>query len=225
MNKRLEKIAEFIENGVGFVDVGTDHGYLPAHMAVKGYSGNIYAADLREGPLSSAKHTAEHYGVTDKMEFILCDGLELCPKDNIDTIVIAGMGGDNICGILDRAEWCMDQKYKLILQPMKKAEILRYWLSNNEFIIENEALVSDGGVIYQVVSARFGGVQLLNEGELYTGKYELIHDDPLFFDYLKVQIRRFENTLAGLKLSGLDQYKPKIALCSHILAQLREMEK
>ena len=225
MNKRLEKIAEFIENGVGFVDVGTDHGYLPAHMAVKGYSGNIYAADLREGPLSSAKHTAEHYRVTDKMEFILCDGLELCPKDNIDTIVIAGMGGDNICGILDRAEWCMNQKYKLILQPMKKAEILRYWLSNNEFIIENEALVSDGGVIYQVVTARFGGVQPLNEAELYTGKYELIHDDPLFFDYLKVQIRRFENTLAGLKLSGLDQYKPKITLCSHILAQLREMEK
>ncbi len=225
MNKRLKKIAEFIENGVGFVDVGTDHGYLPAHMAVKGYSGNIYAADLREGPLSSAKHTAEHCGVTDKMEFILCDGLELCPKDNIDTIVIAGMGGDNICGILDRAEWCMDQKYKLILQPMKKAEILRYWLSNNEFIIENEALVSDGGVIYQVVTARFGGVQTLNEAELYTGKYELIHDDPLFFDYLKVQIRRFENTLAGLKMSGLEQYKPKIALCSEILAQLQEMKK
>lgn len=225
MNKRLEKIAEYIESGSGFIDVGTDHGYLPAHMALNGYSGNIFAADLREGPLSSAKHTAEHYGLTDKIDFILCDGLELCPKDQIDTIVIAGMGGDNICGILDRAEWCMDSKYKLILQPMKKAEILRYWLTNNEFVIENEDLVRDGGVVYQVICARFGGMQRLNDGELYTGKYELVHENPLFNEFLNIQINRFEKTLDGLNKTGLEQYKAKITLCNKILSQLKEMEK
>ncbi len=224
MNKRLEKISKYIENSIGFIDVGTDHGYLPAHMALNGYSGNIFAADLREGPLSSAKNTAEHFGLFDRIRFILCDGLELCPQDEIDTIAIAGMGGDNICGILDRAEWCMDSRYKLILQPMKKAEILRYWLSNNGFVIETEDLVRDNGVIYQVMCARFGGSQKLNDGELYMGKYELIHDKPLFDDMLNVQISRFEKTLEGLHKTGLQQYKAKVSLYSEILSQLKEMK-
>ncbi len=225
MNKRLKKIAEYIEQGSGFIDVGTDHGYLPAFMALNGYSGNIFASDLREGPLSSAKHTAEHSGLTDRINFILCDGLELCPDDRIDTIVIAGMGGDNICGILDRAEWCMDSKYKLILQPMKKSEILRYWLTNNGFTIEAEDLVRDSGMVYQVICARFGGMQSLNDGEIYTGKYELVCENPLFNDILQIQINRFEKTLDGLKKTGSEPYKAKIKLYSEILFQLKEMKK
>lgn len=61
----------------------------------------------------------------------------------MDTIVIAGMGGDMICRILDEAEWCMSGKYKLILQPMTKQDILRYWLVNNGFEICRELIAED----------------------------------------------------------------------------------
>ena len=43
MNKRLEEIYALIGEGRGLVDVGTDHGYIPAALAKSGYSGNIIA--------------------------------------------------------------------------------------------------------------------------------------------------------------------------------------
>ena len=224
MNNRLEKISQYIENGPGFADIGTDHGYLPAVMALRGYSGNIYASDLREGPLSAAKANAEHFNVSEKISFLLGDGLELCPKDKLDTIVIAGMGGDNICGILDRAPWCMDKRYKLILQPMKKAEILRYWLIHNEFTIEKEDLVADSGMVYQLLVARFGGKQSLSSGELFTGSLELIKDNPLFDNMLRIQLSRFRKLSEGLKKTERIEYEAKIRLTNEILQDLEAME-
>ena len=128
MNNRLKLIASHIDDGIGFVDVGTDHGYLPIEMCLNGYCGNIFASDINEDPLDKARVNAREACVYDKMEFLLCDGLDPSLQNKVDTIVIAGMGGDTICSILDKAEWCMDRRYKLILQPMTKAEVLRYWL-------------------------------------------------------------------------------------------------
>ena len=103
MNKRLEAIYALIGEGRGLVDVGTDHGYIPTALAQSGYAGNIIASDIKPGPLQAARRSAENAGVADKIDFLLCDGLDGCDPSAIDTIVIAGMGGDTICGILDRA--------------------------------------------------------------------------------------------------------------------------
>ena len=76
MNKRLQLISEHI-NSKGFVDVGTDHGYLPIFMAENGYHGNIFASDVNEDPLNKAIRNAKDAGVSNKIDFFLCDGLEI----------------------------------------------------------------------------------------------------------------------------------------------------
>ena len=60
MDRRLSTIAAQIENGLGLADVGTDHGFLPVHLARHGYTGNLYASDINEGPLRTAIDNAEH---------------------------------------------------------------------------------------------------------------------------------------------------------------------
>lgn len=199
MNNRLKAVYALIPEGKGVIDVGTDHGYIPAELASCGYLGKIIASDINEGPLLTAKQTAESADVGDRIEFLLCDGLELCDKTAVDTILIAGMGGDTICGILDRADWCESSDYKLILQPMTKAEVLRFWLINNGFSIEAEKLVKDSGIIYQIISARFGETQEYSDWELYTGCYELIKNDPLFSEFLDLLISRFNTAITGMK--------------------------
>ena len=76
MNKRLEAIYALIGEGRGLVDVGTDHGYIPAALAQNGYPGKIIASDINPGPLRAARHTAESAGVADMIDFLLCDGLD-----------------------------------------------------------------------------------------------------------------------------------------------------
>lgn len=222
MNKRLQAIYELIDEGRGIIDVGTDHGYIPAALAKSGYPGRIIASDINSGPLQAARRTAECINVEEKIEFLLCDGLEGCDPAAIDTIVIAGMGGDTICGILDRAEWCMTPDYTLILQPMTKAEVLRYWLANNGYAFLREELVKDGGIIYQVIKARTEKNTRLSNAELFTGKFSLANKNSLFDEYLEGLISRFDAGIRGLETAkGNGGYK--LELKKQIHSELLEM--
>lgn len=224
MDDRLKKIAANIEPGIGFADVGTDHGYIPAVLALGGYEGFIYATDINSAPLQSAVKTAQEAGVEDRIKFLCCDGLERCDPKKIDTIVIAGMGGDLICRILDRAEWCLCDKYKLILQPMTKNEVLRYWLINNGFQIEREQLSPDGEKMYQIMVARFGGETRLSRAELFTGKYALCDDKALFACSLGLIHKRLSRAVHGMEFSGSES-NGRLALYKSILRELDEMRK
>lgn len=221
MNKRLELIASILPHGRGFADVGTDHGYLPVYMAQHGYSGKIIASDINEGPLSTAVASARQAGVEDRICFRLCDGLDGCGSEELDTVVIAGMGGDTICGILDRADWIMSRDILLILQPMTKAEVLRYWLTNNDFAICGEWLIEENGEIYQILSARFGARTPLSDAELFTGKYELAAGNALFPVQLAALIKRFERAAAGM--SKAPRMRGRQKLTAEILNGLYEM--
>lgn len=221
MNKRLELIASILPHGRGFADVGTDHGYLPVYMAQHGYSGKIIASDINEGPLSTAVASARQAGVEDRICFRLCDGLDGCGSEELDTVVVAGMGGDTICGILDRADWVMSRDILLILQPMTKAEVLRFWLTNNDFAICGEWLIEENGEIYQILSARFGARTPLSDAELFTGKYELAVGNALFPVQLAALIKRFERAAAGM--SKAPRMRGRQKLTAEILNGLYEM--
>lgn len=221
MNKRLELIASILPHGRGFADVGTDHGYLPVYMAQHGYSGKIIASDINEEPLSTAVASARQAGVEDRICFRLCYGLDGCGSEELDTVVIAGMGGDTICGILDRADWVMSRDILLILQPMTKAEVLRYWLTNNDFAICGEWLIEENGEIYQILSACFGARTPLSDAELFTGKYELAVGNALFPVQLAALIKRFERAAAGM--SKTPRMRGRQKLTAEILNGLYEM--
>jgi len=222
MNRRLNAIAALVLDGKGLVDVGTDHGQLPVQLALRGYPGALFASDIREGPLAAGRRTAEEAEVSERIRFLLCDGLALCPPEEIDTIVIAGMGGDMIVKILDEAEWCMDVRYRLILQPMTKAEVLRYWLVYNEFEIESETIAEDGGTLYQILCARFGGLTKLTDAELFVGKRALCLTPELYERQLRQITRRFEHAAAGMEHRDGDVRRR--ALYQEIIRQLRELE-
>lgn len=223
MNKRLHTIANMVKDGKGLIDVGTDHGYLPAYLAVNGYSGFLFASDIHAGPLNAARKTASDCSVENRINYLLCDGLDGCPPDQIDTIVIAGMGGDLICRILDKADWCLDHRYTLILQPMTKAEVLRYWLVNNGFSLEEERLVRDGGILYQIIRTRFSQNMTLSDAELYAGSFENIRNEMLCAEWLELLLHRFEKEEKGL-LAAERQEKARLSVCKSVLDGLREMK-
>lgn len=225
MDKRLLCIADKIPDGKGFVDVGTDHGYLPIHMIDRGYMGNIIASDINEEPLNCAVRNAEKAAYENKIRFLLCDGLDECVADMVDTIVIAGMGGDTICGILDRAEWCMNKRYRLILQPMSKAEILRFWLSYNDFEIVDESFLDDTGTIYHIITAVYGNRCTLSDAELFVGRFELSCREPLFNRVLMDARLKFERLVRGLGHSAKSEDIIRCNFSRKILEEICEIER
>ena len=223
MSNRLELIASFVKNGIGVADVGTDHGYIPVMLVKRGYKGNIIATDINEGPLNKAKQSLIEADCEEAVELILCNGLDGCESEKIDTIIVAGMGGDTITGILDRAEWCAREDIKLILQPVTKPEILRYWLVNNDFRITNEAQVEENGTVYQIICAVPGRDCRYKDSELFIGRYDLIKGSTYYEQMLDKHIIRFSSAADGLKSTDRVELLPWLGIIENILKELKTM--
>ena len=128
LTPRLRAVANMVPAGARLADVGTDHAYLPACLLQEGVLQRAVVSDLRRGPLDRARATAERYSLTERMDFRLCDGLSGIDPDEVDAIVIAGMGGETIAAILEAAPWTVKGEYLLLLQPKTMQHILRPWL-------------------------------------------------------------------------------------------------
>lgn len=225
MSKRLDKIASYVEDGIGVADVGTDHGYIPVMLRRRGYDGNVIGTDINEGPLNKARRSLLEAGFEDSVTLKLCDGLDGVDPQSVNTVIVAGMGGDTITGILDRAEWCAREDVRLILQPVTKAEILRYWLVNNEFCITEEALVKDNGTIYQIICAKRGQSEKYSDAELFTGKFERIKDEDSFSEHIAIHVKRFRSAVSSLEKTERNGLEAWIDILKNILLELEGIDK
>lgn len=224
MSKRLDTIAALVSDGVGVIDVGTDHAYIPILLRNCGYTGFITATDINEAPLKKAELNLLESGWRDGVKLVLCDGFADCDPASADTVIIAGMGGDTIVGILDRAEWCMHPGMKLILQPATKAEILRYWLINNDFRIDDDILVKENGMLNQIIAASFGKSEKYCDAEIFTGKYEHIFDSEHFSEHIKRHRRRFSAAADGIDGTDRAALLPWRKILRNMVTELDEME-
>ena len=137
-----------IPEGARLADVGTDHAYLPAWLLQNGRIPSAIASDVREGPLSRARATARACGCFERMSFRLCDGLSGIAPEEVDALVIAGMGGETIANILEAAPWVKEKDFPIILQPMSTQAELRGWLWRNGFLCLREKTVLEGETLY-----------------------------------------------------------------------------
>ena len=228
MSSRLEMIASFVTQGRGVADIGTDHAILPIILRRRGYKGYIVAGDINEGPLKKAERGLLEAEIDD-VELKLCNGLESIDGSRIDTIVVAGMGGDTITGILDRGlydmpEWADRSDYKLILHPVIKPEILRYWLVNNGFRISGENYIEDNGILCQLICAEPGESEKYMDSELYVGKLERIVNQPCFEAVVDKHIKRFKAAVKGLENASDASLAAWKKLIENMISELDRMK-
>lgn len=220
LTPRLQLLTDWIGRGAHVVDVGTDHGYLPAWLILNHRTPFVIASDLRKGPLCHAQETAKRFGLSEKINFRLCDGLSGISPGEVDTIIIAGMGGENIAAILSAAPWTKDGYHMMLLQPMSRAEELRVFLIKHGYQICREQLVRDRGVLYPVMYV-LSGQMSLKIGQIYGGACLLY--DPLENQYLIEQIIRLHLAVAGLNRSSLPDDQKKADRLRDVISALLAM--
>lgn len=223
LSARLEAIAKLVPAGIGAADVGTDHGYIPVWLAQNGYGGELFATDIKKDPLRHAEQTAAEYGLTDRISFHLCDGLAALDGKSVDTVVIAGMGGESIAAIISAAPWIRERDCLLILQPMSKSAFLRRQLYDSGFEVLSEQLIDDGE-IYEILTAKAGKDLLYSPAELLIGHTRLILNNPLFEKRLDSLIEKSERAALGLASSHKEQDMERRADANETLLSLRELK-
>ena len=176
---RLQAILNFIDQNDKVADIGTDHGYLLEACINKGITFG-QGVENKKGPYDRALLTLNTHIKNNKIKLSLSDGLDDL-DDNIDTIVIAGMGGELIFKIIDANIEKAKKVKKLILEPNIKIFELREYLSDNSFEIINEDIVEDNNKFYEIIVVKYNPKCFaLNEQEKMFGPI-LIKNKPLSF--------------------------------------------
>ena len=185
LSDRLAACCRFVHPGDRVADVGCDHGYLSIHLLQTGIASHVYASDVREGPLSSAKRNAAVYGITEKIDFFLSDGVQSLPRD-FDTLICAGMGADTMVSILTAAPWLQGGAYRLILQCQSKTPLLRQYLSETGWAIFEEIVLRDGRFLYTVMEVIWNpSVPKLTVGQWYFPPALLKRKTPEAAEYCR----------------------------------------
>jgi tRNA (adenine22-N1)-methyltransferase len=112
--RRLTKIVDLIEGtNLKIIDVGSDHAYVGAKLFAQNRLHTIICTDNKKKPLKVSEENLKKLDITNK-RFVLTDGLKGL-NENVDYVVIAGMGGHNIADILEANKGVISNKY--LLQP------------------------------------------------------------------------------------------------------------
>ena len=226
LSKRLAMVASFVPQGARLADIGSDHAYLPAALALAGKIDQAVAGEVVAGPYQNMANEIQQSGLGGHVIPRLANGLAaIHPGDHIDTVVIAGMGGTLIADILERGQKQLAGVQHLILQPNVGEPRLRAWLQAHRYQIMAERLVKEDGHIYEIIVAEPSPVPFrYSDYELQFGPLLLEKKGPIFAekwqDYIQRQIAVLKQIAAAKQppVAKMEQLKAAIAIVKEALA-------
>ena len=197
LTRRLLSAANLVREGRIVADVGCDHGKLSAFLLQSEKTPFVYATDIRPLPLEKARKLLAEQGLEDKCCCLLTDGLDGVPGDQVEDVVIAGIGADVTMHIISHTPWLYQRDKHLVLVPASKRERVRRFLASQGFDTEQEEAVRDGKHCYSVISAYYTGtVKKLSVREAWLGKIDITTPDGE--EYLRLVRERMNEILTAV---------------------------
>lgn len=170
LSLRLATAAAFVPTGARLADIGSDHAYLPAFLALQDRIEYAVAGEVVRGPYQNACREIERENLQGIIVPRLADGLAAIKSDDrIDTVTICGMGGPLIRDILDAGIHQLLQHPRLILQPNVGEDNVRRWCIHHGYGIVAERIIREDHHTYEIIVADYnqGIRQLSPEEELF----------------------------------------------------------
>ena len=200
LSARLLAAASLVKGGGIVADIGTDHGYLPIYLIQRGKIEKAIAADIGKMPLENAKKSVAQYGMADKIELRLSDGLNSFQENEADEIIFAGMGGTLIAEKLKEIPWAKNKKLHFVFQPQSRAEDLREFLFANGFEIGEEIATHEGNRYYIAFDATYtGAVCEFTDADCFLGKLPKTEDAKI---HIQKQLNRLQKRYDATKEIG-----------------------
>ena len=147
--KRLENITSFLTIQDAFIDIGTDHAYIPIHMAKKGCQ-NILATDIHPKALEIAKKNIAKEHLENQIKTVVADGLKKIDTQNYDTLVIAGMGASTIIKILSLTQKLTTIK-NIIIESNNDLEDVRRFMNKIHYGLVSEKVLKEKKHYYVIM--------------------------------------------------------------------------
>jgi tRNA (adenine22-N1)-methyltransferase len=196
LSRRLERVAALVPAGARLADIGSDHGYLPVALVLRGVIAKAVAGEVALTPFHSARRVVRDNALEAAVTVRLADGLAAIePDDQITAISLCGMGGETIRDILEAGKARLTGRERLILQPNGGEQPLRCWLMENSYRIVWEEVLWENRFDYEIIVAERQGHVAYTAQELYFGPVQLQARSPAFLEKWRRVLRLRQRTL------------------------------
>lgn len=156
LSLRMQTVADMVQPGGRVCDIGCDHAFVSIYLVANGIADHVIASDVRTGPCAIARENIARWGMDDRIDLRLGDGLDTVKPGETDSIIIAGMGGILITDILSAGKTVVDTAKQLVLQPQSELEHVRRYIHEQGWFITDEKMLVDAGKYYVVMSVDVG---------------------------------------------------------------------
>ena len=201
-------IGDLVEANSFCLDVGCDHALLDIYLVKRKSNIKAIASDVKEGPLEQAKKNIKRERLEKEIEVRLGDGLSTYSEE-VNTVIISGMGGRNIIGICKNNLKIFKKVDTYIISPNNYQIDVKKFFCKNGYYIANEELVKDSNFIYQILIFK-KGKKKYSRKDYFFGPVLLEKKGKLFEEYYTREMKSREILLALLpKNFRLKKYKTK----------------
>jgi len=188
-------------------DIGCDHGKLVEDLFRHNKITYAFVSDIsRESVMKAVELlTMNNRG----FDYGVGDGLStLSVGNNIEQVIISGMGGLEIIKILENNHLKLEE---FILQPQNNELKLKIWLNQNNYDIINDFIVKDRHIYYNVLKVKLGKTKKQKLFDLKFGK-ENFYGNRDFYDYIEYNYTKLNQKLLSIPKSKQKEIKKEIKL-------------
>lgn len=200
LSQRLERVAAHIPPGARLADIGSDHGFLPVVLVLRGAIEAAVAGEAAAGPCESARRNVRRNGLDARISVRLANGLAAIESDDrIDTISLSGMGGETIVEILEAGKARLQDGQRLVLQPNGGEQPLRQWLMDNGYRIVSEEVLRENRFDYEIIVAEQADSVRYSPQELLFGPLLMREKSAAFINKWQRMRRQRQQALANFE--------------------------
>ena len=196
ISNRLKSLAKYFDKDDKVIDIGCDHALLDIYLIEEGIIKSMIVSDIHEKALKQGIDNIKLHKLDKKIETRLGNGLEvLNSSDDIDTMLISGMGTSTIVNIIEN-DYFKNIK-KMVIQSNNDHEILRSEIVNKGFKITNEDILEDSNKTYINIVFEKGDSKY-NKNEIKYGPF-LIKNE-MYLDYRIDYLNKILNKIPNNKI-------------------------
>ena len=197
LSYRLNEIVKLCGRAKRIADVGCDHGKVLAELAKRKTTQFLIASDISAPSVDKARILLESMNYKNYSVRVGNGFSTLTEQDNLDMVVVAGMGGFEIIEILKASPITLTN---LVLQPQNNVVKLRQYLNENNFYIVTDKVVNDKGKFYNILKVKKSETkQCLSVRAIKYGKSNISDYNPEFVLMLEEENQKLANRLSGIK--------------------------
>ncbi len=198
LSKRLTAIYKMVPGGIA-ADIGADHGKLMIALFEDGIISHGYAVENKKGPYDRLVKALREKGIENDVVPLFSDGLTDLPKA-VHTVIIAGMGGNNIIDILNAHPDKTKQIETLIVDAHTCIPKVREEVCKLGFVIADEKMVHEDNIFYEIIKFVRAEIAFYGDNDLEFGPILRHEKSSTFKEKYESRIIEINNLLKNKNL-------------------------